>query len=371
MKRLMIILLSILLSAPAYAASFPDTGSSSFDDEIGILKTAGAVSGYPEDGTFRPDSRINRAEFVKILLEYNQDVHGTGPSACFTDFHESGMEQAEWYYAYACKAKALGYIQGYPDGSFGGGKNINLAEALKIAINAKQLPLPRYIRQPDQWYDPYFVVGDELSLFGKIARDPGHLITRGEMAYIMVTVGNHKASSASSSTGSKPVSTSESHFLLNEAFYACSRNIAGEWLEAKVGPTAEPGYYFHPSDQEEFVKYCRAEAVIEYHAVLNILRRDDVSRAIEKYNTTEAWVRALGNRYIGDKDYLARILPAYSDMQIDCIIVVHTPDGTRFFLENEESHDGHRYLEVPAAEFLASLNNASDEDVTSFWLGLH
>ena len=99
-----------------------------------------------------------------------------------------------------------------------------------------------------------------------------------------------------------------------------------------------------------------------------------MSSIIEKYDTTQASVRALGHIYIHDKEYLKRILPAYSDMKIDCIIVVHSPEGTRFFIENgekHESHKDHQYIEVPSSEFLASLNNASDSDVNSFWLALH
>ena len=171
-----------------------------------------------------------------------------------------------------------------------------------------------------------------------------------------------------------PGSTMESRFLLNEMYFACSRPIAGTWVDARVGQLGEPGKYFQPDNQEEFQKYCRMEAIIEYKAVLDILQRDDVHQLIARYNTSEAWVRALGHRYIEDKEYLARILPAYRDRKIDCIIVVHSPEGTRFFIENgerHESHADHQYLEVPAAEFLASLNSASAEDVTNFWLGLH
>jgi hypothetical protein len=174
--------------------------------------------------------------------------------------------------------------------------------------------------------------------------------------------------------GPKPQSTSESKFLLNEEFYECSEKIDGKWVKAIVGSFGSPGYYFQPSNQEEFAKYCRMTGIIEYQAVLDILQRDDVNMVIEKYSTAEVWVRALGHKYIHDKDYLFRILPAYRNIKIDCIIVVHSPEGTRFFIENgdkHDSHDDHRYLEIPDAEFLSSLNQAHDSDVTNFWLGLH
>ena len=116
------------------------------------------------------------------------------------------------------------------------------------------------------------------------------------------------------------------------------------------------------------------EYCIEYRAVLDILKREDVHATISKYGSVRSSVKALGHKYIDDKDYLNRILPNYNSVAIDCIIVVHSPDGTRFFIENgavHENHEDHMYMEVPSEEFLASLNNASDEDVTAFWLSLH
>lgn len=175
-------------------------------------------------------------------------------------------------------------------------------------------------------------------------------------------------------TEKKPTSKAESHFLLNEIYYDCSKPVEGNWVEASIGPMADPGYYFQPTNQEEFKKYCREGAIIEYRAVLDILRKEDVDKIIEKYNTSEAWVKALGHKYIHDKGYLDRILPAYSSMKIDCIIVVHSPEGTRFFIENgekHESHNDHEYVEVTDTEFLTSLNKAPDQDITAFWLGLH
>jgi hypothetical protein len=152
--------------------------------------------------------------------------------------------------------------------------------------------------------------------------------------------------------------------------YSCSKEIEVKYQGSSLGP----GAVYTPVNQEEFKKYCRSNAAIEYRAVIDILKRDDVSSVIAKYDTTQASVRALGHKYIHDKDYLKRILPTYSDIKIDCIIVVHSPEGTRFFIEDgekHESHHDHHYLEVPDTEFLASLNNASDADITAFWLALH
>lgn len=152
--------------------------------------------------------------------------------------------------------------------------------------------------------------------------------------------------------------------------YSCSKEIKVTFQGRSLGP----GDVYTPVNQEEFNKFCRSNSVIEYRAVIDILKREDVNSTIAKYDITKTSVRALGHKYIHDKDYLKRILPAYSTVKIDCIIVVHSPEGTRFFIENgekHENHDNHHYMEIPATEFLASLNNSSDTDVTNFWLALH
>lgn len=152
--------------------------------------------------------------------------------------------------------------------------------------------------------------------------------------------------------------------------YSCSKEIEVVYRGSSLGP----GAVYSPLDQQEFNKYCRSDAAIEYVSVIDILKREDVSSAIKKYDTSQAWVRALGHEYIDDKEYIKRILPAYSDTKIDCIIVVHSPEGTRFFIENGEKHHthaDHHYMEPSSEDFLESLNSSSDEDINNFWLGLH
>lgn len=153
-------------------------------------------------------------------------------------------------------------------------------------------------------------------------------------------------------------------------FYSCSKEIEVIYQ----GSFLDMGSVYVPVNKEEADKYCRSSGAIEYRAVIDILARKDVDLLVSKYNSAEVWVRALGHTYIHDKEYLKRILPAYSDIKIDCIIVVHSPEGTRFFIENGEahkSHDDHQYIEVSEREFLTSLNNAPNTDVNNFWLGLH
>lgn len=92
----------------------------------------GIVQGY-EDGTFRPDDAITRAEALKIILKASRlpELFGIDNSApmskTFTDVDMSG-----WYVQYLAQALTLDLIAGYEDGSFRPGASITRAEAAKL-----------------------------------------------------------------------------------------------------------------------------------------------------------------------------------------------------------------------------------------------
>jgi hypothetical protein len=87
------------------------------------------VGGYT-DGTFKPDNSITRAEFI-ALVNRAFGFTETVPVA-FSDVRES-----DWYALEVAKASAIGYIAGYPDGSFKPNNSISRQEA--AAVLAKVL----------------------------------------------------------------------------------------------------------------------------------------------------------------------------------------------------------------------------------------
>lgn len=110
-------------------------------------KTSRVLNGYP-DGTFQPDKTVNRAEFLKIVLE-GKGVNvatATAPTK-FTDVDENA-----WYAPYVRYAKAQGIIQGYGDGSFKPSQPVNFAEALKMAYVALNVPS---VETGGEWYERF------------------------------------------------------------------------------------------------------------------------------------------------------------------------------------------------------------------------
>jgi len=93
------------------------------------LRAAGVISGYP-DGTFKPQGEINRAELMKILIEGFYEQENLGETNCFPDV------QDQWFAPYVCAGKRLGWIDGYPDGTFKPGNSVNRAEGIKIVMSS-------------------------------------------------------------------------------------------------------------------------------------------------------------------------------------------------------------------------------------------
>ncbi|MFH0851828.1 MAG: S-layer homology domain-containing protein [Candidatus Peregrinibacteria bacterium] len=195
---MLVLLMGFLVStASAQSEAFLDTIGHPQGTQIEILRIHGIVQGYGY-GLFRPDIPINRAEFLKILTlaVYGQDMAGSA-TACFVDF----TGEPQWFWGAACTAKRNGIITGYPDGTFRGAQTVNLVEALAMAERAWQMPAPYYFHQPSYWYDKYFDAVLDRDVAEYFLRNPSHLLTRGDAAWLLIALGQHLA------TVGKPVSS--------------------------------------------------------------------------------------------------------------------------------------------------------------------
>ena len=112
MKRILSALLSICLAfscvATAMAASFTDIEERHkwAVPAIDYMLSKGVVNGYYEDGTFRPDRTVTRAEFIKML---NVTFGLTAKKAyTYTD-----VKSTDWFAPYVEQATAQGYLLGY------------------------------------------------------------------------------------------------------------------------------------------------------------------------------------------------------------------------------------------------------------------
>jgi uncharacterized secreted protein with C-terminal beta-propeller domain len=165
-----------LLSQTGVSYAFSDIRAGTpYRRAIDALEGRGVVEGYA-DGTFKEGNEINRAEFLKIVLESRDDMEFSG-SDCFPDVND------EWFAKYVCTAKAEGIVSGYPDtGRFEARKFINFAEASKIlALAFKQ---EMQMVSPD-WYEPYVRALEESKAIPPSIEKLDAKVTRGEMAEML------------------------------------------------------------------------------------------------------------------------------------------------------------------------------------------
>ena len=120
----------MLLSAVPAMAAFRDTEGHWAEKTITEWQEQGLIDGYG-DGGFHPNASVTRAEFVKLL---NSALNFTVESAIsFTD-----VKEGDWFYAEAAKAAAAGYAQG-SNGAFHPEQAITRAEAAAMIARAVRL----------------------------------------------------------------------------------------------------------------------------------------------------------------------------------------------------------------------------------------
>lgn len=120
----------MLLSAVPAMAAFRDTAGHWAEKTLMEWQEQGLIDGY-SDGGFHPNASVTRAEFVKLL---NRALNFTAESAIFfTDVKES-----DWFYAETAKAAAAGYAQG-SNGAFRPEQTITRAEAAAMIARAVSL----------------------------------------------------------------------------------------------------------------------------------------------------------------------------------------------------------------------------------------
>lgn len=162
-----------------------------FGPAMYFVKEKGIVQGYP-DGTYKPDSTINRAEFTKILIGAKkiQEKENGEEQPYYKDWCDvtlTDIVTSAWYYTYVQTAFCNDIISGYPDKTFRPADNINTAEAAKILVNTFDLPLPPGLPS-DPWYTSYIAALSNAEALPSTATNPSHLLTRGEMAEMIYRV---------------------------------------------------------------------------------------------------------------------------------------------------------------------------------------
>lgn len=185
MKKFLTILLVSMMLPISSVLSFIDTDQSHPNiDAIYWMNAYQYMVGYDDD-SFRPDSAINRAEFLKVILTMTNNDVNLQEDAVYED-----VKKGEWFFTYVSNATDLGLISGYPDGLFRPNAKIRVSEASKIISLSFDLPVGSKLRG-DRWYSPYVRFMNENDLLPEDVVDPRSVMTRAQAAEVLYRVAQY------------------------------------------------------------------------------------------------------------------------------------------------------------------------------------
>lgn len=178
-------------TSPAFAEKpFSDVPEgSTYFEAVEYLRNGNVLTGYP-DGEYKPDNRLNRAEFAKLIANpfiisnvrvndcIGENVDDGSDVVLFPD-----VRRDAWYAPAVCVVRTTQIVNGYPDGTYKPNRMINVAEAMKMlastfAFDTKQEP-------NEAWYMPYARALAERNAIPTSIDTFSDPITRGEMAEIL------------------------------------------------------------------------------------------------------------------------------------------------------------------------------------------
>ncbi len=176
----LLVVFAMILSTvmPAFAAS-TDTYGLDCEEEVARLQALKVVTGY-EDGSFKPENTITRAEMAVILCkmvgidEVTCNENKSVPSK-FSD-----VAVNEWYTGYINVAAGKGFLSGFPDGTFRPNDQLTMNQVLTLCVNA--LGRGEYVATMGAWPANYITEATKLGLLDGVKTSDAN---RGNVAIIV------------------------------------------------------------------------------------------------------------------------------------------------------------------------------------------
>lgn len=133
-SKISVLILSFIILSSTFvmADGFTDIEDSQYKDEINYLIEKEIIHGY-EDNSFKPENKITRGEFAKILMDALELEIDPENAVQFKDV------QGKWYQGYIGAIYKQGLMVGIADDEFAPESNITKEELSVILIRAFEL----------------------------------------------------------------------------------------------------------------------------------------------------------------------------------------------------------------------------------------
>lgn len=175
-----LLLLAMLLLAvcPVAASSFSDMTQNPYEHAVTELEALHVIKGY-EDGTFRPEVELTRAEFCSLMINImGLDELASNP----TDTEFADVKSGFWASGCIKLAYDMGIISGYGDGYFGPGDKVTYVQTLKMLLNAMGY---QPLAEDNGGYPTGYMMVGGSRISGGVKKLADAPITRGEAAQLL------------------------------------------------------------------------------------------------------------------------------------------------------------------------------------------
>jgi uncharacterized secreted protein with C-terminal beta-propeller domain len=305
-------------------------------DAIYYLQENEVVDGY-KDGSYKPGANINRAEFLKILMEAaGYEEEGTD---CYTDV------MGGWFAPYICKAAELGFIEGYEDGSFKPGSEINFAEASKMIANIMGLELDE--SYDENWFQGFVKSLEGLQAIPATVVDFDKTLMRSEMSDMIWRIETENVYELANTYEGIQAGESASGGL--RSFSSCDD------LRAYMDSNTQ-NYYFYDDVLEETDDVMEMSAPAAEKSSSDSVDLGSGADGGVEYSTTNVQVEGVDEADVvkNDSEYIyllkdetVRIVRAYSPTELREIAVIEIENSD--FAPNEMYVDGDQLVVIGSA----------------------
>ena len=141
MKKLLAMVLALVmtlsLAVSANALKADEKINEDYAEAVAVLNGMGVFKGY-EDGSFKPENKITRAEVATIIYRiYTKDVAKNDKSGLYASYNKfTDMAGAGWAAGYIGYCANAELVKGYPDGTFKPSGNVTGYEVLAMILRA-------------------------------------------------------------------------------------------------------------------------------------------------------------------------------------------------------------------------------------------
>ena len=179
-----VIALALSVGSAAMAApSFTDVAeTASYAQAVNTLAALGVIAGY-EDGTFKPDSNITRAEVATMVVAaLNRSADAEGAKGT-TKFDDVNTDAKAWASGFVNIGVSEGFISGYDDGSFKPDNNVTYAEMVSMLVRVAGYG--RYAEYLGGWPNGYLSVGNDKGVTKGVSAGADVAVTRAQVAQMI------------------------------------------------------------------------------------------------------------------------------------------------------------------------------------------